>query len=137
MTKKQIKNKRLIYYFLSRFISRIIPLGTVIHLYGIFQEEQSQVQLTGMFILSVGILTVLFYNDLKKKFGEKWKQSEQETRLAVMFFIIYLFIQWAKSGLFQIETLVLVLMITQVVTIYPSMKHRYYKKEEKEKEDNN
>jgi hypothetical protein len=50
-----------------------------------------------------------------------------------------LFIQWAKSGIFEIERLVFILAISQGLAIYPASLHKkyltIYNKEKEKSED--
>jgi len=134
--------KRRLNYFISRFVTRIIPFGAIVYMYGLFKPEDTGKQLTGWSIIAVTIIVFTFYKDIKEKAEEmhnsKVKHAMTESKVIIVMAIIFLFIQWAKSGMFEIEKLVLIIMITQAIALYPSAVHRKLvqkKKEEKEKRE--
>ena len=137
-----LKSKKNLSYVISRLLSRGVPVFSVFFIYGIFEEVEATQRLTGMSILAVGFTVLLFYKDLKEMADRlvesQWKHAIQEGRLFVIFLVILLFIQWAKSGIFEIERLVFILAISQGLAIYPASLHKKYLtiyKKEKEKSD--
>jgi hypothetical protein len=139
----KLKTKKDISYIASRLIGRGIPLVSVFFIYGFFQETEPSKQLTGMSIISLAIVFLLFYKDIKYKVEQmvesQWKNAIDESKGFVTFFTVLLFIQWAKSGLFEIEQLVFIITISQGLSIYPAALynkylHLYLKEENKAKE---
>ena len=141
------KTKKDIAYVTSRFIGRGVPLFSVFFIYGFFQETEPSKQLTGMSIISLAIVFLLFYKDIKNKVEQmvesKWKEAINESKGFVTFLTVLLFIQWAKSGLFEIEQLVFIITASQGLAIYPAALynkylHEFLKEENKlkEKSDN-
>ena len=124
------KSKKNIAYVTSRLIGRGVPLISVFFIYGFFQETEPSTQLTGMSILSLGIVFLLFYKDIKHKIEQmvetQWKHAINEGKGFVTFLTVLLFIQWAKSGLFEIEQLVFIITISQGLAIYPSSLYEKY-----------
>lgn len=120
--------KKWTYYIISRTISRLIPLVFIIHIYGLIERHEARTSLTGISMIVFAILFILFWKDLSEMaqgFGEKyWAYVSGESKLFVFFLILLLFIQWAKSGIGNLELLVLVLTITQGVAIFPSAKYK-------------
>ena len=126
-----IQNKRKCAYVVSRLISRGVPLISVFFIYGLVKpEEDPKLQLVGMSMISIAVVIGLFYKDVKDKakaiYNTQWKYAMEESKYLVYSVILLLFIQWAKSGLFEIEKLVFVIMISQLVAIYPASLHRRY-----------
>jgi len=137
------KTKKDISYVASRLIGRGIPLVSVFFIYGFFQETEPSKQLTGMSIISLAIVFLLFYRDIKYKVEQmvesKWKEAINESKGFVTFLTVLLFIQWAKSGLFEIEQLVFIITVSQGAAIYPAALynkylHQFLKEQDKLKE---
>jgi hypothetical protein len=137
------KTKKDISYISSRLIGRGIPLVSVFFIYGFFQETEPSKQLTGMSIISLAIVFLLFYRDIKYKVEQmvesKWKEAINESKGFVTFLTVLLFIQWAKSGLFEIEQLVFIITVSQGAAIYPAALynkylHQFLKEQDKLKE---
>jgi hypothetical protein len=124
------KHKKNIAYISSRLIGRGIPLISVFFIYGFFQETEPSKQLTGMSIFALGIVFFLFYKDIKHKIEQmvqsQWSHAINESKGFVTFLIVLLFIQWAKSGLFEIEQLVLIIAVSQGLAIYPASLYEKY-----------
>ena len=131
-------SKKNIAYVASRLIGRGVPLISVFFIYGFFQETEPSTQLTGMSILSIGIVFLLFYKDIKHKIEQmvetQWKHAINEGKGFVTFLTVLLFIQWAKSGLFEIEQLVFIITISQGLAIYPSSLYEKYLRESLEEQ---
>jgi len=123
-------SKKNLAYITSRLIGRGVPLISVFFIYGFFQETEPSKQLTGMSILSIGIVFFLFYKDIKHKIEQmvetQWKHAINESKGFVTFIIVLLFIQWAKSGLFEIEQLVFIIALSQGLAIFPASLYEKY-----------
>jgi hypothetical protein len=137
------KTKKDISYVVSRLIGRGIPLVSVFFIYGFFRETEPSTQLTGMSIISLAIVFLLFYKDIKQKVEQmvesQWKTAIDESKGFVTFLTVLLFIQWAKSGLFEIEQLVFIITVSQGLSIYPAALynkylHQFIEEEKKAKE---
>ena len=130
ISRKQVEFRKNLAYIASRFISRGVPLISIFWIYGLFQDVEPGKQVTGISILAVGVVVLLFYKDLKLKAEQlvesQWKHAIQEGRIFVVFLVVLLFIQWAKSGIFEIERLVFILTISNGVAIYPASLHKKY-----------
>lgn len=136
----RLKNSIVFWYALSRLISRGIPLVSVAFIYGFLEEVPQTTQLNGMFSLAVLVLFYTFYADLKefskKMYDEKWTNLTDEAKWMVFTGLLLLFIQWAKTGLGNLEVLFLVIFISQGLAIYPAViyKKLLSLKSEKQKE---
>ena len=130
LDKKQVETRKNLAYIASRFISRGIPLISIFWIYGLFQDVEPSTRVTGASIIGVGVVVLLFYKDLKLKAEElvesQWKHAIQEGRIFVVFLVVLLFIQWAKSGILEIEKLVFILTLCNGVAIYPTSLHKKY-----------
>lgn len=141
LDKKRLERNRTLAYVVSRILSRGVPGLSVFWIYGLFTQTEARTQVTGMSIIAVGVIVLLFYKDLKDKAGKlvesQWKHAVQEGRIFVVFLVVLLFIQWAKSGIFEIERLVFILTIANGLAIYPASLHKkYIDILEQEKKDN-
>lgn len=145
---KQVKRKRYSWYLLSRLLSRGGAIFGVGMTYGLFTQHETQTtQLNGMASLTIILVFFFFYKDLKGYIATKaqtaWSDAVDETKWLVVIVVLLGFIQWAKTGLFNLEELLLWIGLAQLLSIWPSMQHRNYlridlknekkKQEEKEK----
>lgn len=128
MTK--VNFNRYTFYLLSRLASRGVPLVGVGYIYGVFEADYSTRRLTGMFTLATMFLMFLFYKDLKERikrsFEQKWKDMVDEGRWFIIVIALLLFVQWAKTGLGNLEMLLIVIAFGQALSIYPAVLHRKY-----------
>lgn len=136
----RLKNSILFWYLLSRLITRASPLISIGFIYGFLEESHSTTQMNGMFTLGVLIVFYTFYSDLKnyakKFFDNKWKDLTEESKWLIVVGLILAFIQWAKMGLGNLETLFIVIFISQLIALYPSVMYEKLLriKSEKQKE---
>ena len=127
----KLSTKNTIAYGISRLISRGVPLFSVFIIYGVFEQTEPKLKLTGWSMIAITIFFLLFFKDLKEK-AEKlvesqWKHAINESKVCVIFLVVWVFIQWAKSGIFEIELLVSILVISQALAIYPASLHLKYR----------
>ena len=122
------KRRLLTYYLISRLITRGAPLLSVGFIYGFVENVPEQTKIQGMFTLAIMFAFFSFYKDLKElttSFAEKkWNDLTEEGKWAVVVGLLLLFIQWAKTGLGNIEVLLFVIFVSQLVAIYPSYKYK-------------
>ncbi len=124
--------KKNLWYAVSRAISRGIPFLSVTWIYGMWQPTPEK-QLTGMWILTVMLLSLLFYKDIRdhlvKRAEGYWKDAIQESKVFFWCLMFLLFLQWAKAGLGDLETLMWLIAGSQGLAIFPATQHRKYLKQ--------
>ena len=125
------KRKQYLWYWLSRLTSRGIPFISIGFIYGIFaNDEGSKTQLTGMATLALGLIVFFFYKDMKEKVQRAtsgwWSDAVGEAKWLVVCILLLLFLQWVKLGIGNLEVLLLVVIGSQGLAVYPATVHRKY-----------
>lgn len=127
-------------FFLSRLISRGIPLLGVIYIYGLFEPQATQ-DITGMAMFVGAIIVFLFFKDLKEQFAifasEKFKKSIPEVKALIVFGILFLFIQIIKTGLGNLELLIFIILVSLTLSLPFEYWHRSLQYEYKEAKGKN
>lgn len=125
--KKELKIKFVLSYFVRILISRGVPLIAIGNIYGIVYTQDEQTKFTGMFMIALIIIAWTFYKDVSDmiiKFAdEKVKNSAPELKWSIVFLILLLFIQVAKTGLGNIELVILWAFIASAIATVPATYH--------------
>ena len=131
--KSKLKKKALLWYTVSRFITRVIPFGAIVYIYGLYTTTEETMKVTGWSMLAIMFLVFFFYKDVKEwasaYANSKWKYAQSEIKILLICLLLQAFILWARAGLGELEILLWVVTGTQAVALYPSILYSQYRKE--------